>query len=101
MQRIKQFFTQHKEKRAKAQERDSKRLVLDELFNDLYYDRKRIYKLNFVRGITFGIGSAIGGTVAIALIIWILSLFVNTPFIGQLFKETQQAIEQTTNEASQ
>lgn len=84
----------------KKQERESKKVVLDELFNDLYDDRKRIYKINFIRGILFGAGSAIGGTVVLALIVWILSLFVNAPFIGQLFENAQQSIERTTTESS-
>lgn len=84
----------------KKHERESKKVVLEELFNDLYDDRKRIYKINFIRGILFGAGSAIGGTVVLALIVWILSLFVNAPLIGQLFENAQQSIERTTTEPS-
>lgn len=100
MQRIKQFFNKRKEQRVKKQDRESKKAVLDEIFNDLYNNRQRIYKINFIRGILFGAGSAIGGTVVLALIVWVLSLFVNAPFIGQLFENAQQSIERTTSEAS-
>lgn len=100
MHRLKQLFSTRKEHRTKKQERESKKVVLEELFNDLYDDRKRIYKINFIRGILFGAGSAIGGTVVLALIVWILSLFVNAPFIGQLFENAQQSIERTTTESS-
>lgn len=98
MNRMKQLFAKKKAARAKKQEKQSKRIVLDELFEDLYNDRRRIYKMNFVRGILFGLGSAIGGTIAIALIVWLLSVFVNLPLLGQLFENAQQSIEQTTEQ---
>lgn len=101
MQRIRQFFAKRQEQSGKKKERDSKKVLLDELFNDLYNDRKRIYKVNFIRGIVFGVGSAIGGTVALALIVWLLSLFVNLPLVGQLFENTQNTINQTSEQASQ
>ena len=100
MQRIKEYFKKKKQDSTKNKERDAKLTVLEEIFNDLYNDRKRIYKLNFIRGLLFGLGSAIGGTIAVALIVWILSLFVNAPFVGQLFENTQQAINQTSEESS-
>ncbi len=85
----------------KKNESEAKHVVLEELFNDLYRNRVRVYKINFVRGILFGAGSAIGGTIVLALIVWILSLFVNLPVIGDLFENAQQSIEQTTDEARQ
>lgn len=66
--------------------------MLEELFNDFYIRRKQVYKMNFFRGIFFGLGSAFGGTVIIALIIWLLSLFVNFPLVGEFFKEAQNSI---------
>jgi len=101
MQRIKKIFKSHHEAQDKKSEREAKKAVLDELFNDIYTDRKRIYKLNFVRGILFGAGSALGGTIVIALIVWILSLFVNAPLVGELFENAQHSIQRTTEEATQ
>lgn len=51
--------------------------MIEELFYDLNRSRSQIYWMNFVRGVFFGFGSVLGGTVVIALIIWILSAFVN------------------------
>ena len=84
----------------KKKETDAQRIVLEELFNDLYRNRVRIYKINFVRGILFGAGSAVGGTLVLALIVWIFSLFVNLPVIGELFENAQHSIERTTDEAT-
>lgn len=51
----------------------AKRQLLDEIFNDLYSNRTRIYRINFFRGVCFGFGSILGGTVIVAIIVWILS----------------------------
>lgn len=69
--------------------------MMEELFQDMYKNRGQVYKMNFIRGILFGIGSAIGGTLVIALLIWVLSLFVNFPLVGEYFKDAQQTIEQS------
>ena len=101
MHRLKQYFKKRRIASMKKNETEAKRAVLEELFNDLYSSRVRIYKVNFVRGILFGAGSALGGTIVIALIVWTLSLFVNLPVIGELFENAQQSIERTTDEAPQ
>jgi hypothetical protein len=101
MQKLKQYFKARRETRMKKNETEAQRTVLEELFNDIYRNRVRIYKVNFVRGILFGAGSALGGTIVIALIVWMLSLFVHLPVIGELFEGAQQSIERTTNEATQ
>lgn len=61
----------------------ARRELLEELFNDLYNDRRNIYLMNFFRGLSFGAGSVIGGTVVIALTVTILSQFVDWfPVLG-------------------
>jgi hypothetical protein len=54
-------------------ERGARRQLFEELFNDFYRSRHKVYLMNFVRGIFFGFGSVLGGTVVVAIIIWILS----------------------------
>lgn len=100
MQKLKQYFKNRHKTQMKKKETDAQRIVLEELFNDLYRNRVRIYKINFVRGILFGAGSAVGGTLVLALIVWIFSLFVNLPVIGELFENAQHSIERTTDEAT-
>ena len=84
------------EKRNEAEEKKFKATseeVLQELFHDMYRDRKKIYKVNFLRGVFFGFGSFLGATLLVALLIWILSLFVHLPVIGDYFQQAQQSIE--------
>lgn len=51
--------------------------IIEELFYDLNRSRSQVYLINFVRGIFFGFGSVLGGTVVIALLVWLLSVFVD------------------------
>lgn len=79
-----------------TQAKSAQKTMLEELFNDLYANRTQIYKLNFFRGIFFGLGSVLGGTIVLALLVWIISLFVNFPVIGNFFEQTQQTLQDTT-----
>ena len=73
----------------------ARRGVLEELFNDMYEDRRNIYLMNFFRGIFFGVGSAIGGTVVVAIVIWLLSVSVNLPGVaGDFFQQAQDSLRQ-------
>lgn len=71
----------------------ARRTIIEELFNDVYRDRVAIYQMNFIRGIFFGFGSVLGATVVVALVLWILSLFVDFPLVGEAFRQAQDTIE--------
>ena len=75
----------------------ARRTVIEELFNDYYDDRRNTYKVNFFRGIFFGLGSVLGATVVVGLIIWGLSFFVNVPGIGDYFHQAQNSLESGQN----
>jgi hypothetical protein len=74
-------------------ERGARESFVEELFYDFNRSRAQIYKMNFVRGIFFGFGSVLGGTVVIALLAWILHFFVQIPGIGQPIEQVQQSIQ--------
>ena len=82
------------EKIKKDQGSGARRTVLEELFNDLYDDRRNIYKMNFVRGIFFGLGSVLGATIVVAGIVWALSFFVDIPGIGDAVKDAKDSLQQ-------
>ena len=71
----------------------ARRTIIEEMFNDFYDDRRNIYRMNFFRGIFFGLGSVIGGTVVVAIVVWILSFFVQLPFIGQSVESAKDQIQ--------
>lgn len=62
--------------------------LIEELLSDMNSNRWSVYKINFVRGIFFGFGSVLGGTVIIAVVIWVLSqLGAVVPFLSDFIQE--------------
>lgn len=66
-------------KSVSAAENQARKDVLTELFSDFNSSKSQIYWLNFFRGIFFGVGSVIGGTLVVALALTILNLMVDIP----------------------
>lgn len=62
-------------------------MIFEDLFNDMYEQRQRVYRMNFVRGIFYGLGTALGGTVLLALVLWMLSWFVDWPYVGRIIEQ--------------
>ena len=62
-----------REKKLKNDELAAEEQVLEDLFYDLYRNRGSVYKVNFFRGIFFGLGTFLGGTVIVALVIFLLT----------------------------
>ncbi len=92
--KTKSFLSKFKTKVKAANEQGARRAVIEELFYDFNRSRVQVYKMNLVRGILFGAGSVIGGTVVIALIVWILSLLGHVfPPLGDFFSGTSDIIE--------
>jgi hypothetical protein len=56
----------------KDNERGARRQLVEELFYDFHRNRPQVYWLNFTRGVFFGFGTVLGGTVVVAFIIWVL-----------------------------
>lgn len=77
-------------------EQGARRNLLEDLFQDFNRNRTQVYKLNFFRGIFFGFGSVIGGTIIVAVLAWVLSFFVDVPGIGDSIQQVQQSIEAGT-----
>ena len=68
--------------------------ILNDLFYDIYRNRGRIYGINFIRGIFFGFGSILGGTILIAIVIALLSLLVQIPGgLGDFFRWVIETIQ--------
>lgn len=57
-----------------------------------YYKKRKMFFFSFLQGIARGIGTVVGATIVIALLIWILSLFSQVPFIGNFTDKVQSTI---------
>jgi len=76
-------------------ENGSRKAILEDLFYDFHKSRRQVYFMNFNRGVFFGVGSVLGGTVVIAIVIWLLGLLVDIPggvgdFIQYIVDTVQQ-----------
>lgn len=76
---IKKAAKHTKETLASINERDARHHLIEELFYDLHRSRKQVYWMNFFRGIFFGVGSVIGGTLVVAIIVTLLNTLVDLP----------------------
>jgi len=57
-----------------------------------YVDKKKLYIANFIRGIFFSLGSVLGATLVVALLLWVLSVFDTAPVIGHFIQSVQDSI---------
>jgi hypothetical protein len=89
---IKHVIHKVAKKLKKDNEDGARKAILEELFYDFNRSRAEVYKMNFIRGIFLGVGTAIGGTLVIGLLVWVLGFFVNIPGIGEKAEQVQQTI---------
>ncbi len=76
-------------------ERGAREAILEDLFYDFHRSRIKIYRMNFVRGIYFGFGSVLGGTLVVALLLWLLGMVAFVfPSVGDFFNGLIDAIKQ-------
>ena len=58
-----------------ANEQGARQAILEDLFYDFHRSRRQVYLMNFIRGLFFGLGSALGATLLVAVAIWLLGQF--------------------------
>lgn len=88
--KIKQIATSVKA----GNERGARQSLIEDLFYDFNRSRAQVYKMNFVRGIFLGAGTVIGGTLVIALVVWLLSLLGHIiPPLGDFFNGVSHTLE--------
>lgn len=66
---------------------------LESILEGRWLNQWRVYRVNFVRGVFFGLGAALGGTIVVAFLIWLLSLFTELPVIGNFVETVSQSID--------
>ena len=57
-----------------------------------FKDKKQLYKASFIKGIVGGLGGVIGATMVVALLLFILSLIGEIPFIGEITDPIKDSI---------
>lgn len=57
-----------------------------------YVSKRKLYLENFLRGIFFSVGSILGATIVVGLLLWLLSLLSDVPFVGNIIENVQRTI---------
>jgi len=92
---VKKLINKVKRRVKKDNEVGARRAILKDLFYDFHSSRREVYWMNFIRGVFFGVGSVLGGTIVIALIIWLLSLLTDIPGgIGDFIQYVVDIVQQ-------
>jgi len=68
---------------------------LERMFEGGYMSHWRVYRINFFRGIFFGLGTFLGGTVMVAFVLWILGFFSELGFLRGFVETIQNTIDKT------
>ena len=75
-------------------ELNARRNLIEELFYDFHRNRWQVYFMNFFRGVFFGFGALVGGTLVVAILVWALNQFTGIfPAIGDFTSQINDAIK--------
>ncbi len=88
------MFNKVSNKIKKDHEVGARRQLIEELFYDFHSSRAQVYFMNFTRGLFFGFGTILGGTVLVAILLWVLGQLAFFPYVGEYIQkiiETMQA----------
>jgi len=59
---------------------------------------RKLLTFAFLKGIATGFGIAIGGTILVAILLWILSGLGQIPFLNDITDTTKDTLEQSQNQ---
>lgn len=66
---------------------------LQAFYDSGYVNRKQAFMFSFFKGILAGLGGVLGATVALAILLWILSGLNQVPFVGHFTEQVRDSIE--------
>ena len=68
--------------------------AMEQVFLSGYASRRRLFLLSLYRGIGYGLGIFIGGTIIVALIAYGISQFETVPFLNQIIDPIRNTIQE-------
>lgn len=74
-------------------EKAARRALIEEMFDEYRSSRLKTFGFMFLRGVFFGVGSLVGGTIVVAGIIWFLSQFLGIPGIGEYIQPVVDTVQ--------
>jgi hypothetical protein len=83
-------------RKATAQDYEKLGKAVANVFKSDYFNvietKKRFIYMTFLRGVLMGLGSAVGATLILAILLWVLSLFGELPWVGNFFESTKESL---------
>jgi hypothetical protein len=67
--------------------------MLNNIYETGYIDRNQAYRMSFIKGLFTGLGGAIGATLLVGLLLWILSLLIDLPLIERITEPVYETIK--------
>jgi hypothetical protein len=64
------------------------------LYDAINPDRKGLYRTAFLKGVLTGLGSVVGATIVVALLLWILTLAHHVPFVRDITDNARSTLQQ-------
>ena len=58
-----------------------------------FKDKKQLYKISFLKGVISGLGGVLGATIVVALLLFVLSLIGEIPFLGEIADPIKNSID--------
>lgn len=82
-------------KRPKNKTTDYEQLgrMIEQVFEHNYANRRRLYVLSFFKGVFVGLGSVVGATIVVAVIVWVLGLFSGVPVINIFTENVRDTVQ--------
>jgi uncharacterized membrane protein YfcA len=71
--------------------------MLEAIYETGYSNRKKIYRMSFLKGVAAGFGGVIGATIIVAILLWVLSLFDQVPLIGPFTDKIHDTVQIKNN----
>lgn len=66
--------------------------LMYEVYEKGYFNKWRMYRFSFLKGIASGFGGVIGATIVVALVIWLLSFFESIPLIDRFVEQIENSV---------
>jgi hypothetical protein len=71
---------------------------IEQMYDATQPSWKRLLLVSFAKGVATGFGVFIGGTIVVALVLWILSGLGQVPFVNDISESTKETLEAQTGQ---
>lgn len=68
--------------------------AMEQVYVSGYASRKRLFLMSLYRGIGYGLGIFVGGTIIVALIAYAISQFETVPFLKDVIEPIRNTVQQ-------